>query len=76
MIGQLGADQPYESPLIHGQGAGLTGLGRPGRGAPISEGERRVTAGLPLRSRFMGSERMARNSRHLRTPRSHSGWSS
>ena len=46
------------------------------KGCPDSEGERRVTAGLPLRSRFMGSERMARNSRHLRTPRSHSGWSS
>ena len=36
------------------RGPGLTGLGRPGRGAPISEGERRVTAGLPLRSRLWG----------------------
>src|SRR5215207_2681648 len=45
---QLGADQPYESPLIHGQGGpDSRASGDPEGGAPISEGERRVTAGLP-----------------------------
>ena len=44
----LGADQPYESPLIHGQGVpDSRASGDPQGGAPISDGEPRVTAGLP-----------------------------
>ena len=44
---QLGSDQPYESPLIHGQGGpDSRASGDPQGGAPISDGEHRVTAGL------------------------------